>query len=147
MTSTHCATSLSKSRPPPLMRWNLTSRARLLSDGDATVLSIPKSGRTWVRVFLGAYFSAKEGRPFSLEITESRSEGIPRIIYSHDRFEHGTKGNPWERLRGKYLVPFEQLMHAPVILLARDPRDAFVSYYLQLTHRNHPAAQSIKRLS
>ena len=37
--------------------------------------------------------------------------------------------------------------HAPVILLARDPRDAFVSYYVQLTHRNHPAPESIKQLS
>ena len=129
------------------MRWNFSSRARLLSHGDATVLSIPKSGRTWVRVFFAAYFCAKTGRPFAVDITDRRSEGIPRIIYSHDRFEDRTKANPWERLRGKYLVPLEQLIDGATILLARDPRDAFVSYYVQLTHRNHPAPESIKQLS
>ena len=128
------------------MRWNFSSRRDELSDGDATVLSVPKSGRTWVRVFLSAYFCAEVGRRFSIDITDRRSESIPRIIYSHDRFEHRTKGNAWERLRGKYLVPLEQLKSAP-ILLARDPRDAFVSYYVQLTHRNHPAPESIKQLS
>jgi len=129
------------------MRWNFSSRARSLSNADATVLSIPKSGRTWLRVFLNAYFSAKTGRPFSLNITEVRSEGVPRIVYSHDWFEHRTKANGWERLRGKYLVPRRQLNKAPVILLARDPRDTFVSYYVQLTRRNHPAPEVIKRMT
>jgi hypothetical protein len=129
------------------MRWNLSSRARLLSNGDATVLSIPKSGRTWVRVFISAYFSAEAGWPFSVDVTDRRSHGIPRIVYSHDRFEHLTKASAWERVRGKYLVPRDQLASAPVILLARDPRDAFVSYHAQLTRRNHPAPDAIKRLS
>jgi hypothetical protein len=128
------------------MRWNFSSRARLLSDADATVLSIPKSGRTWVRVFLSSYFCAKSGRPFSIGLTDQRSENVPRIVYSHDRFEDRTKATAWERLRGKYLVPLEQLTSAPIILLVRDPRDAFVSYYVQLTHRNHPAPESIKQL-
>ena len=39
-----------------VVRWNLSSRARQLSDGDALIVSIPKSGRTWVRTFLCAYF-------------------------------------------------------------------------------------------
>jgi Sulfotransferase domain len=130
-----------------MIRWNLSSRARPLTHGDAAILSIPKSGRTWVRAFLSAYFSAKTGRPFSIDITERSEEGVPRIVYSHDQFEHRTKANAWERLRGKYLVPQAQLIHAPVILLVRDPRDAFVSYYVQLTHRGHPAPESIKRLS
>ena len=129
------------------MRWNLSSRARSLSHGDVTVLSVPKSGRTWVRVFVSAYFSAKSGRPFSIDITDRGSEGVPRIIYSHDRFEHRTKANAWERVRGKYLVPAAQFKEAPIIVLARDPRDAFVSYHVQLRHRSHPAPESIKRLS
>ena len=128
------------------MRWNFSSRARELSDGDATILSIPKSGRTWVRVFLCSYFCAKSGRTFSIDVTDRRGEGIPKIIYSHDRFEDRTKASAWDRFRGKYLVPLEQLTNAPIILLTRDPRDAFVSYYVQLTHRNHPAPESIKQL-
>src|SRR3984893_765141 len=35
-----------------VMRWNFSSRARELSGGDAIVISVPKSGRTWVRTFL-----------------------------------------------------------------------------------------------
>src|SRR5438034_785255 len=52
------------------MRWNLSSRARELSGGDAILISIPKSGRTWIRTFLNAYFSYKVGRQFSLDLTE-----------------------------------------------------------------------------
>ncbi|PZR76422.1 MAG: hypothetical protein DLM52_06170 [Chthoniobacterales bacterium] len=100
-----------------------------------------------MRVFLSAYFCAKTGRAFSIGITEERGAGIPRIVYSHDRFEHYTKANLWERVRGKYLVPGSQLRRGPVVLLARDPRDAFVAYYVQLTRRNHPAPDSIKRLA
>jgi hypothetical protein len=31
------------------LRWNFSSRARELSRGDVVGVSIPKSGRTWVR--------------------------------------------------------------------------------------------------
>ena len=81
------------------MRWNLSSRAGELSGGDAILISIPKSGRTWVRTFLNAYFSYKLGRQFSLDLTDRGDTGVPRIIYSHDRFEDRTKGNAWDRLR------------------------------------------------
>src|SRR4030095_14341093 len=37
-------------------RRNFSSRARELSGGDAIILSIPKSGRTWLRGFLFAFF-------------------------------------------------------------------------------------------
>ena len=107
-------------------RWNFSSRATELSNGDAVILSVPKSGRTWLRTFLSAYFSEKAGRQFSLVITDGRTPEIPRIIYSHDRFEHLTKGSAWDRLRGKYLIPLAQIRRAPIVFLARDPRDAFV---------------------
>ena len=112
------------------MRWNLSSRARELSGGDAVLISIPKSGRTWIRTFLNAYFSYKLGRQFSLYLTDQGGAGVPRIIYSHDRFEHRTKGNAWDRLRGKYLIPRRTLRKKPIVLLARDPRDAFVSCFI-----------------
>ena len=118
------------------MRWNLSSRARELSGGDAILISIPKSGRTWVRTFLNAYFSYKLGRQFSLDLTDRGDTGVPRIIYSHDRFEDRTKGTAWDRLRRKYLIPRRALRKRPIVLLARDPRDAFVSYFIQLTRRN-----------
>jgi hypothetical protein len=128
------------------MRWNLSSRAHELSGGAAILISIPKSGRTWVRTFLNAYFSYKLGRPFSLDLTDCGDAGIPRIIYSHDRFEHRTKGNAWDQLRRKYLIPRRALRKRPIVLLARDPRDAFVSYFIQLTRRNPAAPNEIKEM-
>lgn len=126
-----------------MMRWNFSSRARELSGGDALVLSIPKSGRTWLRVFVDAYFAHEGGRPFSLGLTNERRNGIPRIIFSHDLFEHCTKGSRWDRVRGKYLVPSAQT-RAPVLLLVRDPRDAFVSYAAQLKRRNPDAPRHLQ---
>jgi hypothetical protein len=129
------------------MRWNFSSRGRELSGGDAVLISIPKSGRTWVRTFLNAYFSYKLGRQFSLDLTDRGDAGVPRIIYSHDRFEHRTKGNAWDRSRGKYLIPRRTLRRKPIVLLARDPRDAFVSYFIQLTRRNPATPNEIREMS
>jgi hypothetical protein len=118
-----------------VIRRNFSSRANELSGGDAIVISIPKSGRTWVRTFLAAYYCKRHGRPFTLEPEQYGEPGIPRLVFTHDRFEHRTKGSLWDWLRGKYLVPARELQRARIILLARDPRDCFVSLYLQMTRR------------
>jgi hypothetical protein len=128
-----------------LVRWNLSSRARQLSGGDALVVSIPKSGRTWVRTFLCAYFCEKIGQPFTLE--PEQYQGVPYIIYTHDLFEQRTKADRWDRLRGKYLIPHRERNHLPIILLARDPRDAFVSLYIQLTRRTKETPDELKEKS
>jgi Sulfotransferase domain len=128
------------------MRWNFSSRARELSGADAVVISIPKSGRTWTRTFLNAYFAYKNGKQFSIDVVDRGEAGVPRIIFSHDRFEHRTKGNAWDRVRGKYLIPDRSLRHARIVLLVRDPRDAFVSYFVQVTRRNPATPPEIKAL-
>jgi Sulfotransferase domain len=128
-----------------LVTWNLSSRARQLTGGDAIVVSIPKSGRTWVRTFLCAYFCEKIGQPFTLE--PEKYEGVPQIIYTHDLFEQRTKADRWDRLRGKYLIPQRDRTGRPIILLARDPRDAFVSLYIQLTRRTKETPDEIKQMS
>src|SRR5213080_731910 len=120
-------------------RWtrrNFSSRARELSGGEVIILSIPKSGRTWLRAFLCAYFCRRFGLEFTLRPGRYDLPGFPRVVFSHDLFEHRTKGDRWDRLRGKYLVPRRELNRAKIILLARDPRDCFVSLYLQLTKRD-----------
>ncbi len=131
----------------PAARWNFSSRARELSGGDALVMSIPKSGRTWVRTFLCAYFCRRFNHDFSLEPERYDDERIPRVIYSHDLFEHRTKADLWERLRGKYLIPQRELNRACIILLARDPRDAFVSLHVQLTRRTRETPDALKQKS
>jgi hypothetical protein len=130
---------------PRLIRWNLSSRARELSGGDAIVVSIPKSGRTWIRTFLCAYFCKCYGHPFSLKPEEYGDAQIPRIIYSHDRFEQRTKADRWDELRGKYFIPAAERRRAKIVLLARDPRDTFVSHYVQLTRRTRETPDQLKQ--
>src|SRR5215212_398550 len=116
-------------------RLNVSSRAAQLSGGDAIVISIPNSGRTWIRTFLAAYYCAKYGHPFSLDPDQYDDRRIPRVIYTHDRYEHHTKTRWWDRARSKFLVPGKELKRSTIFLLARDPRDAFVSHYHELTRR------------
>jgi len=128
------------------LRWtrrNFSSRARLLSGGEVVILSAPKSGRTWIRTFLCAYLCKRHGLDFTLQPGRYDHPGFPRVIFSHDRFEHRTKGNRWDRVRGKYLVPRRELRSAKIILLVRDPRDCFVSLYLQMTRRDPSPLQSM----
>ncbi|PYL13889.1 MAG: hypothetical protein DMF43_03525 [Verrucomicrobia bacterium] len=132
---------------PRLMRRNFSSRAPELSGGKAIILSVPKSGRTWIRTFLCAYFCKLHGRDFTLEPERYREPGIPRFIFSHDLFEHRTKGDLWDRIRGKYLVPKKELHRAKIILLVRDPRDCFVSLYVQMTRRDPSAPARFKQES
>ena len=128
-------------------RWtrrNFSSRARELSGGDAIVISIPNSGRTWVRTFLCAYFCARYEHPFSLHPEMYHDSRMPRIIYTHDLYEHHTKTRWWERVRGKFLVPPREVQRASIILLARDPRDAFVSHYIEMIRRTTECSDQLK---
>ena len=129
-------------------RWtrrNFSSRATQLSGGAAIIVSIPKSGRTWLRTFVCAYFCKRFGLRFTLRPERYLQPDIPRLIFSHDLFEHRTKGNLWDRLRGKYLVPRKELTRAKIVLLARDPRDCFVSLYLQITRRDPNAPVELRQ--
>jgi len=132
-------------RAPRLTRRNFSSRASELSGGKAIILSAPKSGRTWIRTFLCAYFCKLHRREFTLQPERYREPGIPRLVFSHDLFEHRTKGDLWDRIRGKYLVPRSGLRRAKIILLARDPRDCFVSLYVQMTRRDPSAPAKFKQ--
>jgi len=126
-------------------RRNFSSRARELSGGDAIILSIPKSGRTWLRAFLCAYFCRRFGLEFTLRPGRYDLSGFPRVVFSHDLFEHRTKGDRWDKVRGKYLIPRRELKRAKIILLARDPRDCFVSLHLQLTRRDPNAPVKLRQ--
>jgi len=134
----------------PASQWtrrNFSSRASELSGGDAIIISIPKSGRTWLRAFVCAYFCKRHGLEFTLRPERYRDPRVPRLIFSHDLFEHRTKGGLWDKLRGKYLLPRKELNRAKIVLLVRDPRDCFVSLYLQITRRDPNAPVDLKQKS
>lgn len=117
------------------VRWNLSRHTRLYEGVDSFIVSVPKSGRTWVRFFLQSYFCALDGCEFALNREQFEHPSIPRVLFTHDLFEHATEPSLLGRLAGKQLIP-RALRHAkPVILLARDPRDVIVSLYFQLTRR------------
>jgi Sulfotransferase domain len=143
--------SISRSRFwHPNSRWtrrNFSSRATELSGGTAIIVSIPKSGRTWLRAFVCAYFCKRFGLEFTLRPERYRQPDIPRLIFSHDLFEHRTKGDLWDRIRGTYLVPRRELSRAKIMLLARDPRDCFVSLYLQITRRDPNSPVELRQKS
>ncbi|MDQ6623990.1 MAG: sulfotransferase domain-containing protein [Verrucomicrobiota bacterium] len=129
------------------LRLNVSSRAPKLSGGDAIVISIPNSGRTWIRTFLAAYFCARYQHDFSLDPEQYGDDRIPRLIYTHDLYEHHTKTRRWERVRSKFLIPRAEIRRAKILLLARDPRDAFVSHYHELTRRTAETAGQLKNRS
>ena len=108
-------------------RWNVSRHAATFRAADSFVVSIQKSGRTWVRVFMAAYF-AERGFGFS-------RRAAPRQVYTHDLWEHETKGKPAERLRGKWLIPRADAARKPILLVARDPRDVMVSLFFHLQKR------------
>lgn len=117
-------------------RWNFSRHAASFRVADAFVCSIQKSGRTWVRVFLTAYFDEwkKEFRP---EARRSAAAAVPVLGYTHDLWEHRAKQRPGEQIRGKWLIPPEDARTKPILLVARDPRDQMVSLFFHLTKRAH----------
>ena len=118
-----------------VLRRNLSSNVRIFRRASSLVVSVPKSGRTWVRVLMHHYLSEIEGVPFVLDGAELQSRSLPNIIFTHDLWEHLTTRSFKDRARGKYLLQQRLCRHKPIVLLARDPRDVIVSLFFQLTKR------------
>lgn len=99
-------------------------------------ISFPKSGRTWVRFFIDAYYTEKykhRGKTikdmFSLRIDR---RGRPRIISKH--FTNGMATT--DELHAWFTDIFRTLRHKKALFLFRDPRDVLVSFYFQLRKRD-----------
>jgi hypothetical protein len=117
-------------------RRNWTSQARRIAEADALVVSIPKSGRTWLRVFLHDYFCRLEGRECTLDPDELAGSRVPKFVFTHDLWEHIKAQKLEHRIKGKYLIPARASRTKPIVLLARDPRDVIVSLFFQRTKRS-----------
>ena len=88
-----------------ILRRNLSRRAHRYSNADVIVVSIPKSGRTWLRVFLHSYFCALEKREFTLNAKEFFSGNVPKFIFTHDLWGYLTAWKLRDRMSGKQLMP------------------------------------------
>jgi Sulfotransferase domain len=118
-----------------IRRRNFSSMARRYDQARGVVVSIPKSGRTWLRVFLHAYCCMIEKREFTLDRDEAVAGHMPQFIFTHDLWQHLKTARLKDSLRGKHLVPPRAIETKPILLLARDPRDVVVSLYFQLSRR------------
>ena len=118
------------------LRFNISSRRHNFNKADAIVVSIPKSGRTWLRVFLSKYYSDVSEKEFIVRYASKPNPDMQRVYFTHDLWEHRTGRHLWHRFRGKYLIPRRTIGKTKILLLVRDPKDVIVSLYFQLTRRD-----------
>jgi hypothetical protein len=116
-------------------RRNWTSQVRRYSNADLIVVSIPKSGRTWLRVFLHAYFCALEKREFTLRSRDLFTGNVPKFIFTHDLYGYLTALRLKDRISGRHLIPPPPSRQKRILLLSRDPRDVIVSLFFHFTKR------------
>lgn len=116
------------------MRWNLSSSRRAANEADVIFISFPKSGRTWYRVFWSAYWCHRAGRDFELDPKDI--PGMPKVLFTHDRWDHEAEVGAKKRLLGHHLIPPSAAASKRKFLLARDPRDVIVSLFFHLTKRS-----------
>lgn len=108
-----------------------------LRNADFTIVSFPKSGRTWVRFFLAKYLELEQGVPFDLELmpqpywTQERTDlDFPKIHFTHDWFDLRFKDRSPPNILYKGILDKK-----PVVFLMRNPMDTMVSYYYHKVKR------------
>lgn len=90
-------------RPDEIHNW--THKTIAMSRADAFVVSIPKSGRTWLRFCLQHYLCSRAGYPVSLSLTRVQSREVPDIRFSHDLWYHLTTPRRHQQILGTHLIP------------------------------------------
>lgn len=91
---------------------------------STTVISFPKCGRTWLKVVVGKYLELKYQKTTDfLDFDELTNNNLK---FTHD-------GSDWTK--DKPAAP-EDFAETRVIMLTRNPYDAFVSYYNHVMHRD-----------
>ncbi|MBS1232425.1 MAG: hypothetical protein H6R42_79 [Nitrospirae bacterium] len=119
-----------------IIKWNVTSGLNKYKTSDVLILSVGKSGRTWLRVLLNKYLSLHYNVPFELCDLRKFNKKIPSLLFSHELWLHFSDASWIQRILGKYIIPDNILVKKKIILLSRDPRDIVVSLYYQKTKRS-----------
>lgn len=123
---------------------NWSHKRIAMHQADAFVVSVPKSGRTWLRVCLQHYFCSKADMPLTLSTPVLGPRKIPSLHFSHDLWHHLTTPRWYERMLGAHLIPPGLRDERKVVLLLRDPRDVLVSLYLHLQKRGFKTGASFQ---
>jgi hypothetical protein len=124
-----------------IVNWNVTGELQEYKNADIVVLSIGKSGRTWLRVLINKYLSFHYDVPFGLNDLNTLNSNIPSIAYSHEAWMHFSEATWSQRAAGKYIIPDRILSRKRIVLHARDPRDVVVSLYYHKTKRARKKVQ------
>jgi hypothetical protein len=117
---------------------NVSSSAPAFERADGIVVSLPKSGRTWLRYLINQYYHLLEGWDITMQWDAVIGETLPKVIFTHDRWEHYQRVKSLsskEYLQGCYLIPKGIRQARKLLLLVRDPRDVVVSYFFHLSKR------------
>lgn len=124
--------------------WNLTRRRDRFRDADVVVLSLGKSGRTWLRVMLNRALALEFGIPFEPIELDPGASGVPRILYSHELATHLRDASLRDQLVGRSILPRSISDRKRIVLLARDPRDVVISSYFHKKERSKKTDGSLE---
>lgn len=116
--------------------WNLSPRRLIYARADVLVLSVGKSGRTWLRVLLNKYLADHFRVPFGIDDLHRAHSAIPSVLYDHEMWSHYCDAGWLDRLLGANIAPASVLRRKKVVLVYRDPRDVVVSMYFHKTRRS-----------
>lgn len=99
---------------------------------EVLICWFPKTGGTWSRLLLHTalckHFGVTGVEPLDFDTLSDRDARIPRIRAFHEDEPHWKRPDQLRTSKAKY-------KDKKVILLGRDPRDALVSHYFQMTKR------------
>ncbi|MFO0688615.1 MAG: sulfotransferase domain-containing protein [Myxococcota bacterium] len=124
--------------------WNLTRKLDRYREVDVIVLSLGKSGRTWLRVMLHRYLSLHYQLPFDPIRLDPRGTSAPLIAYSHELATHLREHDLVRQLVGKAILPRSLTDQKQIVILARDPRDVVISSYFHKTERSRKTDCSVE---
>ena len=124
--------------------WNLTRKLARFQGADVIVLSLGKSGRTWLRVMLHHSLALEYGIPFDPIRLEPGTSGAPRIAYTHELATHMREATLPNQLLGKSILTRSVTDGKRIVVLARDPRDVVISSYFHKTERSRKTDCSLE---
>jgi hypothetical protein len=109
---------------------------------DLFIVSFPKSGRTWHRVILGAYYCLL--KDLNLDLAAEPQEialkyNLPYAKYTHDGANFDGNRKPDD----PRVAPAEGWKGKPVIIILRDIRDTLTSAYFHAHYRQKVFSGSI----